>query len=247
MDKKLNLSIVKAFRLLDFFTDKKKEWGVRELALKSGYNKSTTYRLLSTLENLHVVHQKSNEKYCLGSKLFELGNRVAIYESLINATKHIVKTIAKDIRETVLFGVLKKQQVFYISKAESPQGLKISTSIGSYQPLHATAMGKILLVFSSEQQKKSLLDTIPFQAYTAQTIANRNQLEHELLKVQKNRYALDLEEYELGLICIAIPVFNKNQEFIGSISASGPSSRFELKNVESYLKLMRKEADRIQF
>ena len=81
-----NQSILKAFKLLAAFTSEKKEWGVRELALKSGYNKSTTYRLLHTLASLDVVQQNDNEKYSLGSRLFELGNRVPLYQSLINAT-----------------------------------------------------------------------------------------------------------------------------------------------------------------
>tara|TARA_B110000503_G_scaffold113119_1_gene169749 strand:+ start:114 stop:866 length:753 start_codon:yes stop_codon:yes gene_type:complete len=243
--KNLNQSIIKAFALLDAFTTDKKEWGVRELATKSGYNKSTTYRLLSTLVSLKVVQQNENEKYSLGSKLFELGNRVSLYQSLINATKIPIRNIAINIQETVLYGVLKDNQVFYINKAESLQGLKISTSVGSYQPIHATAIGKVLLAFSSPAKREHLLKSIKFTTITKNTITEKPAFLSALEKIEKKGYALDLEEFELGLICVAIPIFNKSNKLIGSISASGPSSRFELKNVTNYISILKNGATKI--
>ncbi len=241
----LNQSILKAFKLLAAFTSEKKEWGVRELALKSGYNKSTTYRLLHTLASLDVVQQNDNEKYSLGSRLFELGNRVPLYQSLINATKLPIRDIATDIEETVLFGILKDNQVFYISKAESIQGLKISTSIGSYQPLHATAIGKVLLAYCSEVQRKNALKSIIFHPYTKNTITQKKVLLKSIEEVKAQGYALDMEEFEMGLICVAIPIFNKKNEFIGSISASGPLSRFEQKKVQNYISILQNGAQKI--
>ena len=243
--KNLNQSIIKAFTLLDAFTSDKKEWGVRELATKSGYNKSTTYRLLSTLVSLKAVQQNENEKYSLGSKLFELGNRVSLYQSLINATKNPIRDIAINIQETVLYGVLKNNQVFYINKAESIQGLKISTTVGSYQPINATAIGKALLAFSSDAKQQNLLNLMSFNSHTKNTLTQKSDFITELEKTRKQGYALDLEEFEIGLICVAIPIFNKNNKLIGSISASGPSSRFELKNVQNYISILKNGADKI--
>ncbi|MFT5257923.1 MAG: IclR family KDG regulon transcriptional repressor [Polaribacter sp.] len=243
----LNQSIIKAFTLLDVFTNDKKEWGVRELANRTGYNKSTTYRILTTLVALNAVQQNEKEKYILGSKLFELGNRVSLYQSLINSTRNSLTKIATDIEETILFGVLKNSQVFYIHKADSLQGLKISTSVGSYQPLHATAIGKIILAFLPEEKQKQVLQKIDYKTFTQNTIANASQLKNELKEIQKKEYALDLEEFELGLICIALPVFNKNNECIGAISASGPSSRFELKKVAHYVSIIKKGIAEIVF
>ena len=241
----LNQSILKAFKLLDAFTSDKKEWGVRELAVQSGYNKSTTYRLLHTLASLDVVQQNENEKYSLGSKLFELGNRVPLYQSLINATKIPIRDIATDIEETVLYGILKDHRVFYINKAESIQGLKISTSIGSYQPLHATAIGKVLLAYCSDRQRKNTLNHLTFQSYTKNTITEEKGLLAVLKKVKAQGYALDVEEFEMGLVCVAIPIFNKKNEFIGSISASGPLSRFEQKKVQNYISILQRGAQKI--
>ncbi len=244
--KNLNQSIIKAFTLLDAFTPDKKEWGVRELANKTGYNKSTTYRLLSTLVSLHIVYQNKNDKYSLGSKLFELGNRVSLYESLASISNESIKNIALNIEETVLLGVLKESQVLYINKADSLNGLKISTSIGSYQPTHATATGKLLMAHASKGELQSYLKNNRFQSFTKNTITDSKALFNELQTIKKQGYSLDLEEFELGLICIAIPVFNKKGEVIAGVSASGPSSRFKMENVEKYISILQKGVSRIE-
>ena len=174
-----------------------------------------------------------------------MGNRVPLYQSLINATKLPIRDIAADIEETVLFGILKDNQVFYISKAESIQGLKISTSIGSYQPLHATAIGKVLLTYCSEAQRNNAINNLIFHPYTKNTITQKKVLLASIEEVKAQGYALDMEEFEMGLICVAIPIFNKKNTFIGSISASGPLSRFEQNKVQNYISILQNGAQKI--
>lgn len=239
-DKKVNQSVVKAFALLDAFTNEKTSWGVRELALKTGYNKSTTYRLLNTLASLNIVHQNSNEKYSLGSKLFELGNRVAIYKAITKSTNAPIKNVALEIQETVLLSILKEDQVFHINKADSLHGLKINTSIGSYQPIHATASGKLLLAFSKKEVQNEILKRIQLSKATEHTITNLKSFKKELDTIHSQGYALDIEEFELGLVSIAIPIHNKSGNIIASISASGPLSRFRTENIPNYINILQK-------
>lgn len=239
-DNKLNQSIIKAFNLLDAFTEEKTSWGVRELAIKTGYNKSTTYRLLHTLTSLNIVHQNSDEKYSLGSKIFELGNRVSIYKAITKLTNKPIKKVALEIQETVLFSILKENKVFHIDKADSLHGLKINTSIGSYEPIHATASGKLLLAFSSSSTKENILENIELTSYNKNTISSIFLLKKELKKIREQEYALDMEELESGLVCIAIPIRNKNKKVIASISASGPLSRFKVENINSYIHTLKK-------
>ncbi|CAM1349461.1 Transcriptional regulator, IclR family protein [Tenacibaculum crassostreae] len=239
-DKKVNQSVVKAFKLLDAFTNDKTSWGVRELALKTGYNKSTTYRLLNTLASLNIVHQNTDEKYSLGSKLFELGNRVAIYKAISKSTNIPIKNVALEIQETVLLSILKEDQVFHINKADSLHGLKINTSIGSYQPIHATASGKLLLAFSEKNTQEKILNRIPLHKVTKHTIDSIKKLKEDLELITVQEYALDIEELELGLVSIAIPIRNKEKKVIASISASGPLSRFRTENIPNYIKTLKK-------
>ena len=245
-NKDLNLSVIKAFTLLNVYLNDKEEWGVRELAKKMGYNKTTTYRLLSTLESLDIVQKNDDDKYILGLKLFELGNSVPVHKSLRHYSSEPLGLIAKDITETVHFGVLINNEVLYLNKAESPLGLKVSTRIGSYQEAYCTAIGKVLLAFSSEDRISEYIKRVKLKAFTSNTITDSADLLKVLKSIREKGYALDMEELELGLICIAIPVFNKNNEVVAAISVSGPSSRFKTENIQSYLAIMRKGAQEIE-
>lgn len=237
-DKKLNLSVIKAFELLEVFSEENSIWGVRDLAAKTGYNKSTVYRLLNTLNHLNIVHQDTNEKYQLGSKLFALGNRVSIYSAIRNITQEPIKQVALDIQETILLSIVKENKVFHIDKADSLHGLQIKTSIGSYQPMHATASGKLLLAFSAEISQKRILEHLPLEKYTKNTINKPEALANELKRIKDVGYAIDLEELENGLVCIAIPIKNKKNNVIASLSASGPLSRFKMENVMKYINIL---------
>lgn len=236
--KDLNMSVVKAFSILEIFTSEQKKWGVSELAKRVGYNKTTTFRLLRTLEYLGAVQKDKDDKYILGLKLFELGNEVSLYKSLRYMSNLPLENIAKEITETIHFGVLENQKVLYLNKAESPLGLKVSTQIGSYQDAYCSALGKVLLAYLDEAELQLYFKNTELVPRTTFTKVDEVALRSELKKIKAQRYALDMEELELGLICIAIPVFNPQGEVIAAISASGPSSRFKQEKVNDYLDIL---------
>ena len=248
---KLTSSVDKTFALLEYFTPQKPEWGVTELATAVGSNKSTVYRFLADLCKLDILCKNpQTDKYQLGLKLFELGSRVSLKSAFVEKTHPELISVAKDIIETVHIAVLKNQQVFYVDKVESPQGLKISSQIGSYNPAYATALGKILLAYLPESYQKELTQVLLqkeiVKNYTKNTITSPRKLLTELVKIQSQGYAIDREEYELGLICVAVPILNMEGEVVASLSASGPANRFEEKEVTRYVATLKKGADAIQ-
>lgn len=249
--KELKSSVQKTFTILEYFTIQKPEWGVTELAEAIGSNKSTVYRFLSDLSKLGILYKDPvSEKYSLGLKLYELGCRVKLKSAFVDKTHPELIKVASSITETVHIAVLKNQQVFYVDKVESPQGLKISSQIGSYNPAYATALGKTLLAFLPEtvqaQTIQSIMESKTLTAFTKQTIVDQRNLERELKKIKRNGFGIDREEFEQGLICVAIPIFNENNEVVASLSASGPANRFKEENVTSYVATLKKGADVIQ-
>ena len=247
----LKSSVQKTFAILEYFTIEKPEWGVTELANTIGANKSTVYRFLADLLKLGVLHKNpETEKYSLGLKLFELGNRVKLKSAFVNKTHPVLIEVAKSITETVHIAVLKGAQILHVDKVESPQGLKLSSHIGSLGPAYSTALGKVLLAFSPKQKQEQALQSIwqkqnPI-AFTKHTITNRIDFQKELLNIKTKGYSLDREESEIGLICVGIPIFNQNSEVIASLSASGPANRFEEDNLTNYVATLKKGADAIQ-
>lgn len=246
----LKSSVYKTFAVLEQFTTHKPTWGVTELAEAMGANKSTIYRFLSDLNKLGIVYKDpSTDKYSLGLKLFELGSRVQLQSAFIDKTHPILQEIAADITETVHIGVLKTNRVFYVDKVESPQGLKISSHIGSYNPAYCTGLGKVLLSFlppSEQATALRILQQQSFKAYTPNTITTISILTNEVAKIKSKGYAIDREEFELGLICVAVPIFNERDEIVASLSASGPANRFDENKVVDYVNTLQKGAAKIK-
>lgn len=246
--KELKSSVNKTFAILEYFTAQKPEWGVTELADAIGSNKSTVYRFLADLNKLGILYkQPTTEKYSLGLKLFELGSRVQLKTAFVDKTHPELVEVAKSIKETVHIALLKNHKVFYVDKVESPHGLKISSHIGSFNPAHATALGKVLIAFLSENSQEQMIQTLEAESlltnFTKNTITNRRSLNKELKKIKENKFAIDREEFELGLICLAVPIYNQNKEVVASLSASGPASRFQEKEVSNYVSILKNGAD----
>lgn len=245
--KDLRSSVHKTFALLEYFDAQKPEWGVTELANAAGSNKSTVYRFLSDMEQLGIVQkQVHSDKYALGLKLYELGCRVPLRSAFVDKTHPALLQVAANITETVHVAVLKNHQVFYVDKVESPQGLKVSSQIGSYNPAYATSLGKVLLAYQPEEELEQTLAYLTrgeMHRYTDHTIIDVSKLENELQQIREQGYAIDREEFEIGLICVAIPIYNQNNEVVASLSASGPANRFKEKEVKNYIAILQEGAD----
>jgi IclR family transcriptional regulator, KDG regulon repressor len=245
--KALNNSIAKAFNLLNYFNRSKPEWGVRELAKETGANKSTIYRMLATLESLGVLQKNVvSEKYSLGLKLFELGNRVSIQSALVSQTHPVLEKVAAEITETVHLGILKDSQVFMVDKIESPKGLKLNSVVGASSPAYCSGLGKTLMAHLSEFDLNQTMKKIEFKANTEFTITKKTILKKELEEIRTLGYAIDRQELELGLICVAVPVYNQNNQVIAALSAAGPAIRFQEENVKGYVAILKNGADAIQ-
>lgn len=241
----LNNSVLKAFDLLEHFHPDKPAWGVRELAQHIGANKSTIYRLLATLEHIGVLQQHpETEKYSLGLKLFELGHRVGIQSALVNKTHDILEEVTKEITENVHLGILQSNEVLVVDKVDSPKGLKLNFQLGSRSPLHCTSMGKTLLAFAEKQEE--IIEELDLFSKTPYSLTQKMGLIAALNQIRKDGFALDREEYELGLICLGVPVFNQNGKAVAALSASGPANRFREEALKDYVAILQKGASAIQ-
>lgn len=247
ISKNLNNSVTKAFTLLELFTPDKPEWGVRELALELRANKSTTYRLMATLENLKVLRKNPvSEKYSLGLKLFELGNRVDIQSAFISQTHPELEKVGAEITETVHLGILQGHQILMVDKMERSGGLRLDSRIGALSPAYCTGLGKILLAYLNPLKLESILQDITLNANTPFSITKKSVLRKQLEQIAILGYAIDREEWEIGLICVAVPIFNQQQQVVAALSAAGPANRFREEAIGEYVAILQKGATAIQ-
>ncbi|WP_103866291.1 IclR family transcriptional regulator [Aquimarina sp. I32.4] len=242
----LNTSVEKAFKILDCFSTHHIELGVTEIAKQMNTNKSAVYRMLATMEALNVIQQNpENEKYRLGLKLFELGQKVSIHKNFIAKARPFMEELVKRAGETAHLAIHKNQKVYFLDKVVGRHDLQINSQIGSEKPLHCTGLGKIILAFAHSNYKDIIKD-LDLISVTKNTITNKEKLISEIESIKHKGFALDIEENEIGLVCVAAPVFNTTGKFIAAISTSGPSARFNKNEIKTYTGDLKQTAEQLK-
>ncbi len=227
-------SIEKALDLLEFLSIKEQETGITEISKKLNLGLSTVHRILSTLKSRgYVIQNQQTTKYRLGIKLFELGCAVQSTRRLVEITKPYLKQLSQSTNETANLAILEGKEVIYLDTIESTEILRTEIMAGTRTPAHCTALGKVLLSFISNREFESLYKSDePLSSLTSKSISSLEELKKHLKKVKEQGYAIDREEYKIGVNCIGVPIFGRNGEAIAAISITGPASRFTIDEME---------------
>jgi DNA-binding IclR family transcriptional regulator len=244
MDPQNNVkSVARAIKIIECFSESKFELDLSEIVHKTNLPKATVHRILATLKNGGLVSQDlESRKYKLGLKLFELGSLVFGKLKLREAALPFIEELSEKCGETVHLGILDKEEVISIEKADSSFSLRSSIYIGKRAPAYCTGVGKALLAFQPPDKMRLFLQS-KAKKYTANTITEANKLEEELGRVRKEGFAVDNMEHEEGVRCVAAPIRNYEGKVIASVSISGPSIRITEEKILQ-LALMVKETAR---
>lgn len=197
-----------------------------EVATRVNLPGSTTYRLLETLKRRRfVAHSPENGLYRVGPRAFEVGNAFVSGLRVHEAALPAMRALVAEVNETVNLAVADGRDAIYVGQVEGKQLVRMFTQIGTRTPLYCTGVGKVLLAWRSPDEIRSLLGPGPLRAYTPNTITDPERLLAELENVRTNGFALDNEEREVGVRCVAAPVRNRNGQVVAALSLSAPASR----------------------
>lgn len=147
--------------------------------------------------------------------------------------------------ETVSLAVEEGGQAIYLAQVECRQLMRALASPGQRAPLHSSAVGKAMIAFAGEPRKKSLMDNVRLERFTDRTIVRQSAFADAVEEARKRRYAVDDEEYAVGLRCVAAPIFNEAHEAIAAISLSGPKARITDPKLEALAGLAQSAAVKI--
>lgn len=226
-------SVVRAAEILECFDDKLAELGISDIALKLHLSKSTIYGLVNTLVAHGYLEQNQDTKrYRLGIKLFELGNLVLKRMDLRNEAKPYCEQLVQKHNATVHLAARYEDEVVYVDKVDAPGTVIIYSQTGKRAPLYCTGVGKAVLAFLDDDTIRRYMDRIEFRKYTESTITRPNELFYELQGIRTLGYAVDNEEIENGLRCIAAPIINHKNLPVGAISVSTSVARMPLDRIE---------------
>ena len=221
-------------------SNSRKGLALRDVVEKTGFNSSTAYRYLQTLEQYGLLQRDVDGLYRLGLKVVELYHAFSDGNDLRSVAYHSMLALSKETEETVYLGILDGLEVFYLERVDSPLPIRPHTQIGGRNKLYCTALGKAIL-----SQKEDLLAHIlgmGLDPMTANTITNPKNLISDLQQCRERGFALDDMENESEVRCVAAPIFDQSGEVIAALSISGPVSRMSLERLIQELGPKVKEA-----
>lgn len=199
---------------------------VVQVAQQLGVHKSTASRLLSALETRGMVVQNHERgKYQLGFGILRLAHAIPARLSLVTEARDEMRRLAEEHRETVNLAVLREGVAVNVAQEIGPTSLGTHDWIGSLTPVHATSSGKVLLAALPSAERAELIKKVGLKSFTGRTITSRRQLERQLLEVAAQGYATALEELEIGINAIAVPVRDHLGTVVAAVSVSGPAFR----------------------
>jgi IclR family KDG regulon transcriptional repressor len=217
--------ISKVFRILEAIQGSPSGLTLKPICDITGIHKSTAHRFLKHLERDGYLIRTEVGAYLIGPKFSHLSARANHRATLQAVARPILWELWKSTRETVNLGALDQGTVLYIEVIESPHEFRLSSRVGTRRSLHATALGKALAAFLSEDHKERVLATVQFQPLTPKTIMNLVQFRQELEIIRKQGYAVDDEETTLGARCVSAPILSADREIVAAVSVSGPVTR----------------------
>lgn len=216
-------SLERASEILNCFTLYEPEKSLKQLSEETGLHKSTVFRLLDTLERIKWVRRDPKVgTYRIGFGIFELGTRAIRGNDFYQVSLTHLEKLAKLTDQSAHLVIQDQGEALYLNKIECPGSIISQPSqIGLRFPMHCTAVGKVLLSFMEEEQALTIIAAKGLKRMTVNTICEVNVLLKELQNIRQKGYAVDDEETQLGLRCVAAPVKDFNGKLVAAISVSG--------------------------
>jgi len=220
-------SVNRALDIMELLCQEERLMGVNEIAQMLGEYQSTIHRSISTLKERGYVYQDvDSAKYGLSYKVCMLGKSVSENSSLIQLAKPYAMKIAREFKETVNIAVREYSggpgyyAVTIYQERGGKRTLSVTESIGKPYDCYYSGVGKALLAFS-EDYNENVMRSIKLDRHTDNSIVDPEQFIEEIARIRECGYAIDNEENEKGLYCIACPVRNSKGIAVLAISVSG--------------------------
>ena len=200
--------------------------GITELADELGTTKGTVHNHLSTLrEHEYVV--KDGSTYRLGLRFLEMGEYTRQQSELFNVAKSEIDNLAQETGEIANLMIEEHGRGVYIYISHGDLAVNLDTHIGTRQYLHTSAVGKSILSKMDEEKFEQVIERHGLPAETPNTVTDRSELLEELEAIRDRGVAFDGEERAEGIRCVAAPITDNDDNLLGSVSVSGPSTRLK--------------------
>ena len=232
-------SLDHALDILGLFFERE-ELTASQAAASLGLSRTAAFRMLYTLAAKGLLSRAANGSWRLGIKLFSLGQLTQSRMVLTGLVRPQLSRLADETGETAHLAVMDgPEHIVFVDKALGRLNLKMDTVLGERRRAHETATGKMLLAMRTPEQREAYARSARFERSTPNTITDPAALLRELELTRERGWAIDNEESEEGLTCLAVALIDPSGAAVAAISCSGPSTRMERSRAERLAALRR--------
>ena len=233
----------RALHVLDALSARGSGMTLSEVAAAAHVPKSSLHRTLSALRRRGFAAQRADGRYFLGPDLLRIAFDFHERMDVRVLVRPALDSLRSEVNETIHLGVLDGPDVVYADKLEPSGPIALTSKIGGRNPAHSTAVGKALLAWTYPTDE-ALADWIarssPLAARTPRTIVERPALIQEIRQVRSSGFARDMEESEIGIRCLAVPVFFGGSSPVAAISISAPKERLPASRLRRVVQVLQR-------
>jgi DNA-binding IclR family transcriptional regulator len=217
-----------------------------ELSRKLAIPKSSaSYLLRALVRRGYLQRNPEDGKYRLGLKVLDLGHGVATGLDLRALARPVMQELVKRVQLTSHLAILDNGEAVYIERVEAPGFIQMNTWIGRRMFIHSTSIGKVLAAHLPPEEVEHIVAEHGLVKRTAKTITQSGKFLKELERVRIQGWAVDDEENNLGVRCVAAPVFNAEGRVEAALGISGTVAMVNSHTMTRYAEAVKDAARRI--
>jgi len=221
--------------------------GIREISAKLSVPPTTVHRIVASLHRRGFLQKtESNQLYGLSIKFMEFGDSVQQQFDIVTTVRPFLEDLVEETGENANLCILNGWNSVYIDHIHSKEhNLMFFTRRGATAPLYASGIGKLFLSYFSSSKLDQYYTENDLKSYTNTTITSPERMQDEIKRIREIGYAVDNEEKEEGVRCIAAPIFDRSGENIAGISVSGATQRMPMKRLVELGDVLKGKAQQI--
>lgn len=214
-----------ALKLLAEFMRAEPDFGVGELAERTGRPKSQVSKLLATFRQHHILDQDPRtSRYHVGAHAFALGSRFVNHNPLVRSAMPVMRTLTDQSGHSSRLSVRVGEDVLYLVGIEGPHFIETGWRSGQWMPMHAASAARVLLAFYPPETVARVLDRTEMEAITPETLTDRDALIEMLAGIRETGFARNRNETAMGLSTISVPVLDEQAQPVAALTLAFPST-----------------------
>jgi DNA-binding IclR family transcriptional regulator len=239
-------TVGKALEVLDRVAAYGRPVRFAEVLEDSPYPKATLYRLIQTLTSQRMLSFDAERgTYRPGLRLVRMAHSAWQQSSLAPIARNHLDRLSSEVGETVHLAQLDGGSVLYVDKRNAAMPVEMYSAAGKIGPAYCTGVGKAILAWLPEDELAPVLAQQSWHRFTPATVASPEAMRTEIAEIREAGFAMDREEHEPGIVCIAMPVLSPGGRVHGAVSVTGPTHRVSLTSLMTLAPALRQATDAI--